>query len=89
ENHVLRAIIDKWAKGYDVVIIDTEAGLEHLSRRTTQDVDVMIVVTDTSKRGIETAKRIKELALELDISFKKLYVVVNRAGGEMLEEIKK
>ncbi len=88
-NHVLRAIIDKWAKGYDVVIIDTEAGLEHLSRRTTQDVDVMIVVTDTSKRGIETAKRIKELALELDISFKKLYVVVNRAGGEMLEEIKK
>lgn len=88
-NHVLRAIIDKWAKGYDVVIIDTEAGLEHLSRRTTQDVDIMVVVTDTSKRGIETAKRIKELASELDIAFKRLYVVINRAGKEMAEGIKK
>jgi CO dehydrogenase maturation factor len=88
-NHVLRAIIDKWAKGYDLVAIDTEAGLEHLSRRTTQDVDVMIVVTDTSKRGIETAKRIKELASELDIAFKRLYVVINRAGKEMAEGIKK
>jgi len=82
-NHVLRQIIDKWARSYGTVVIDTEAGLEHLSRRTTQDVDVMIVVTDTSKRGIETAKRIRELAKELDIAFKKLYVVVNRASGEM------
>ncbi|RMF90518.1 MAG: ATP-binding protein [Methanobacteriota archaeon] len=88
-NHVLRAIIDRWAKDYDIVIIDTEAGLEHLSRRTTQDVDVMIVVTDSSKRGIETAKRIKVLASELDISFKELYVVVNRAADDMAEGIKK
>jgi CO dehydrogenase maturation factor len=88
-NHILREIIDKWAKGYKNTVIDTEAGLEHLSRRTTQDVDVMIVVTDTSKRGIETAKRIKELATELDIDFKKLYVVINRANGEMVGGIKK
>lgn len=88
-NHVLRAVIDKWAKSYDLVVIDTEAGLEHLSRRTTQDVDVMIVVTDTSKRGIETAKRIKELASELDIAFKRLYVVINRAQDDMAEGIKK
>ncbi len=88
-NHILRAIIDKWSKGYDTVIIDTEAGLEHLSRRTTQDVDIMIVVTDTSKRGIETAKRIKALANDLDISFKKLYVVINRADKRMSEGIKK
>lgn len=88
-NHVLREIIDKWAKSYKTVIIDTEAGLEHLSRRTTQDVDVMIVVTDTSKRGIETAKRIKGLAEELDIDFTKLYVVINRSREDMLEGIKK
>jgi CO dehydrogenase maturation factor len=88
-NHVLREIIDKWAKGYKIGVIDTEAGLEHLSRRTTQDVDVMIVVTDTSKRGIETAKRIKELASELDIEFKKLYVVINRTRENMLQGIKK
>lgn len=88
-NHLLRAIIDKWSKGYATVIIDTEAGLEHLSRRTTQDVDIMIVVTDTSKRGIETAKRIKTLANDLDISFKKLYVVINRADTKMADSIKK
>jgi CO dehydrogenase maturation factor len=88
-NHMLREIIDKWAKGYKTVVIDTEAGLEHLSRRTTQDVDTMIVVTDTSKRGIETAKRIKVLAADLDIDFKKLYVVINRADSGMAEEIRK
>ncbi|GBE19265.1 cobQ/CobB/MinD/ParA nucleotide binding domain protein [archaeon BMS3Abin16] len=88
-NHMLREIIDKWAKGYKTVVIDTEAGLEHLSRRTTQDVDTMIVVTDTSKRGIETAKRIKNLAADLDIDFKKLYVVINRADPGMAEGIKK
>jgi CO dehydrogenase maturation factor len=87
-NHMLREIIDKWAKGYKFVIIDTEAGLEHLSRRTTQDVDVMIVVTDTSKRGVETAKRIKELASELDIVFKKLFVVINRSKEGMTQGIK-
>jgi CO dehydrogenase maturation factor len=48
-----------------------------------------IVVTDTSKRGIETAKRIKELASELDIEFKKLYVVINRTRENMLQGIKK
>jgi len=88
-NHLLREIIDKWAKGYKTVIIDTEAGLEHLSRRTTQDVDIMIVVTDTSKRGIETAKRIKTLASELDVDFKKLYVVINRSDEQMAKNIKK
>ena len=88
-NHLMREIIDTWAKGYKTVIIDTEAGLEHLSRRTTQDVDIMIVVTDTSKRGIETAKRIKTLASELDVEFKKLYVVINRSDEQMVKNIKK
>ncbi len=81
-NHVLRQIIDTLAENYEVVVIDTEAGLEHLSRRTTQSVDVMLVVTDTSKRGITTALRIKELAEELSIGFRKLAVVINRATPE-------
>jgi CO dehydrogenase maturation factor len=87
-NHVLREVIDKWAKGYQIVVIDTEAGLEHLSRRTTQDVDTMIVVTDTSKRGVETAKRIKVLASELNIEFNKFLVVINRADEGMVERIR-
>lgn len=87
-NHVLREIIDKTAKNYDYVIIDTEAGLEHLSRRTTQDVDIMLVVTDPSKRGITTAQRIKELSENLLINFKGIYLVANRTSPENEEKIR-
>lgn len=81
-NNVLKNIIDTIAKNYDTVVIDTEAGLEHLSRRTTQDVDVMLVVSDSSKRGLETAKRIKELAAQLKIKFKDIKVIINRTSPE-------
>jgi len=81
-NNWLRQIIDTLAKSYKYVVIDTEAGLEHLSRRTTQNVDLMIVVTDASKRGIGTAKRIKKLANELDVKFKDIYVVANKVNEE-------
>lgn len=87
-NHVLRDIIDTIAKNYDYVIIDTEAGLEHLSRRTTQDVDIMLVVTDPSKRGITTAQRIKELSEHLEINFKGLFLIANRTSPENKEKIR-
>ena len=77
-NNMLRKIIETLSANYDYIIIDTEAGLEHLSRRTTQNVDTMLVVTDKSKRGILTAQRIGELSNELDINFKKMFLVVNR-----------
>lgn len=85
-NNMLRKIIENLSDNYDVIVIDTEAGLEHLSRRTTQNVDVMLVVTDNSKRGILTAHRIKELAAELDINFKDLYLILNRVKPEMEKE---
>ncbi len=87
-NNVLREIIDTIAKNYDIVIIDTEAGLEHLSRRTTQNVDIMLIVTDTSKRGVTTAARIKELAGELKIKFSRLNVIINRVTPEIEDKIK-
>ena len=77
-NNMLRKIIETLSSNYDYIIIDTEAGLEHLSRRTTQNVDIMLVVTDKSKRGILTAQRIGELSDELDINFKEMFLVVNR-----------
>ncbi len=88
-NNWLRQIIDNLSGYYDYVVIDTEAGLEHLSRRTTQNVDVMIVVTDPTKRGLGTAKRIKKLANELDVKFKDIYVVANKVKEEDKEIIKK
>jgi len=89
-NNMLRKIIETLTSNYDIIVIDTEAGLEHLSRRTTQNVDIMLVVTDRSKRGILTAKRIGDLSDELDIQFKKMYLILNRAvPGKEEETIKK
>lgn len=88
-NNMLRKIIETLSSNYDIIIIDTEAGLEHLSRRTTQNVDIMLVVTDPSKRGILTAQRIGELSKELDISFKELYLIVNRVKRDMEDELLK
>jgi CO dehydrogenase maturation factor len=81
-NNILRKIIETLSKNYDYIVIDTEAGLEHLSRRTTQNVDTMLVVTDKSKRGMLTAQRIGELANELDIKFNDIFLVVNRITPE-------
>ncbi|MDD3984697.1 MAG: AAA family ATPase [Methanobacterium sp.] len=81
-NNMLRKIIETLSANYDYIVIDTEAGLEHLSRRTTQNVDIMLVVTDKSKRGILTAQRIGELSKELDINFKKMFLVVNRINPD-------
>ncbi|MGF7119353.1 AAA family ATPase [Methanobacterium oryzae] len=88
-NNMLRKIIETLSSNYDIIIIDTEAGLEHLSRRTTQNVDIMLVVTDTSKRGILTAQRIGELSKELDISFKELYLILNRVKPDNEDEVLK
>ena len=89
-NNMLRKIIETLTSNYDIIVIDTEAGLEHLSRRTTQNVDIMLVVTDRSKRGILTAKRIGDLSDELDIQFKKMYLILNRAvTGKEDETIKR
>ena len=65
------------------MIIDNEAGLEHLSRRTTRDVDVMFVVTDPTMRGIVAAKRIAEMRHELDVNIKQAYLLVNRVEGDL------
>ncbi len=87
-NNMLRKIIETLSSNYDIIIIDTEAGLEHLSRRTTQNVDIMLVVTDNSKRGMLTAQRIGELSGELDITFQKMFLLINRVKPEKQEEIR-
>lgn len=81
-NHVIRQVIDSRARGYDFTVVDCHAGLEHLSRRTTRDVDIMLIVTDPTKNGILTARRIKELSQELSIEFGAVLVAVNRVTEE-------
>lgn len=86
-NHILRDIIDRLGRSYDYVIIDNEAGLEHLSRRTTRDVDLLYVVTDPSIRGLVAAGRIAEMRHELDVNIRQAYLVVNRVTGPLSETL--
>lgn len=81
-NSLLRGVLRKLMKHYDVVVIDTEAGLEHFSRGTISGADYILVVTDMSRKGLSTAKRIKELSSDLKLNFKKIYLVGNRIMNE-------
>jgi CO dehydrogenase maturation factor len=77
-NQMLRVIVDRLGKQYDFVVIDNEAGMEHLSRRTTRDVDVLLLVTDPTQRGLITAQRMRDMVPELDIGVGHVYLLVNR-----------
>jgi CO dehydrogenase maturation factor len=82
-NHNLRDVIDAISKNYAYVVIDNEAGMEHLSRRTTRDVQHMLVVSDPTQRGIVAAERIAGLRNELDIRVENAYLILNRVVGEI------
>ncbi len=87
-NNMLRAIVDTIASSYEWVVIDNEAGLEHLSRRTTRDVDLLFIVSDPTIRGVTTAGRIAALLEELDTKVGKHYLVINQAGGDLTPQLK-
>lgn len=83
-NQMMRVIMDRMGDSYDYVVMDNEAGMEHISRRTTRDVDHLVLVTDTSQRGVIAAQRIVEMIPGLDVNIDKLYLVVNRVIGDHL-----
>jgi CO dehydrogenase maturation factor len=87
-NNMLRGIMDRIIKNYDLTIIDTAAGLEHLSRRIIRDVDELIVVTDGSKRGLGTAQRIRDLVEELNLNIKNMHVILNKVTSKNRERLK-
>jgi CO dehydrogenase maturation factor len=78
-NHNLRDVIDSISRNYRYVVIDNEAGLEHLSRRTTRDVQAMLIVSDLSMRGIVAAERVAGFSRELDINIEHSYLILNNA----------
>ena len=85
-NGILREATDRLSDNYKFMVIDNEAGLEHLSRRTTKNVDIMFAVSECSKRGIEAAARVKQLVEELKLDVKALYLIVNRVPSEGLSD---
>jgi len=86
-NSMLRTILDRIAGSYEGVVIDNEAGLEHLSRRTTRDVDVLLIVSDPTVRGLTTAGRVVELIGELKTRVGRHYLIVNRAPDGLAPEL--
>jgi CO dehydrogenase maturation factor len=83
-NHNLREVIDAIGDQYSYVVVDNEAGMEHLSRRTTRDVQHLLIVSDPTQRGIVAAGRIAGFRNELDINIENAHLIVNRLpDGEM------
>ena len=88
-NNIIRKYTDKLSETYPYVIIDNEAGMEHLSRRTTHKVDLLIIVSDPTVKGVLTAKRIHDLVDELQLDVDRRVLFINRVVGYEGEELKK
>jgi len=87
-NNLLRKFMDKLCDAYDFVVLDNEAGMEHLSRRTTNNIDLLCIVAEPTVIGEVTARRIHELTRKLPIIVKKTGVIWNRTlRGKELEGI--
>jgi len=89
-NEFLRVSLDKLVKDYkyDYIVMDCEAGMEHISRQTTRDVDVLLIMSDPTMRGISTAARMKDLIGELRTKIGRIGLIVNRVRGELSPEMK-
>ncbi len=86
-NNMLRALMDSLARNYKVVVADNEAGLEHLSRRTTRDVDYLFIISDATARGLRSAGRIKELVACVSLPVHRIYLVITKVQNNELEAL--
>jgi CO dehydrogenase maturation factor len=87
-NTILRKFADLLADNYAYMIMDNEAGMEHLSRRTTQNIDALLIISDHSVKGIRTVARIRDLVSELRLTVKRELVVINFAPTELAPMVK-
>ena len=82
-NNLFKRYIDMLQKNYSYVVMDNEAGMEHISRKTTTNVNFLFLISDPSIRGILTASRLRDLAKELKINAEKIFLIVNRINGNL------
>ena len=85
-NGVLKTQVDKYAKNYKYIVMDNEAGLEHVARGTLPHVDTMLLISDCSRRGVQAAARVAEMVEELNLKPTKMGLIVNRAPGGVLDD---
>ncbi len=86
-NNMLRTSIDRLGNDYAVVVIDNEAGMEHISRQTTRSIDVLFVLTDPTQRGLAAAEHIVSLARSLGTRISSAYLVINNVDGDLPEPL--
>ncbi|MCG2714018.1 MAG: AAA family ATPase [Candidatus Omnitrophica bacterium] len=85
-NNCLRGIMAGLIKDYDYIVIDNEAGLEHLSRRITRYADCLVVVSDASNIGLKSAQRINELTKQVKFEVKRSTLLINRFNKNVDKE---
>jgi CO dehydrogenase maturation factor len=77
-NTLLTGFLEKLTGNYPYIVMDNEAGMEHISRLTTSNVDILLIISDTSRRGLQAAFRINDLAKNLNIGVSKSYLIINQ-----------
>jgi CO dehydrogenase maturation factor len=88
-NHMLRTAIDRIGDSYRCVVIDNEAGMEHISRQTTRDVDWLFIISDPSQRGLAAAEQIVSLVASLGTRIEHSGLIINRVAGELPPEFQR
>lgn len=86
-NTLLTGFLERLIGNYPYMVVDNEAGMEHISRLTTSNVDILLVVSDTSRRGLQAALRIDKLARDLNIGVGKSYLILNQTKEAPSESV--
>ncbi len=86
-NLILRKFADSLVDNYAYVVMDNEAGMEHLSRRTTQNIDVLLIISDHSVKGVRTVARIRDLVSELKLVVGRQSVLINFAPSKLAPQV--
>ena len=87
-NNILRKHLENLSKGYKYIVLDNEAGLEHISRRTTNDVDHLFVISDCSARSIRSAGRVNALVKQIKTKIKNIYLIVTKGTENDIDALK-
>ena len=88
-NNLLSKFIERMMGNYPYLVVDNEAGMEHFSRLTTKDIDLLLVVSDSSRRGILSARRIYDLVDELGIRVGRKYLLINQYRDKLASLVAK
>ena len=86
-NNLLTQFLEQLTGNYPYIVMDNEAGMEHISRLTTKNVDVLLMVSDTSRRALQAAFRINQLARTLNIGVVKSYLIINKVKEAPSEKV--